>query len=49
MDIAAYLKARGWTLYRKPFEGKPAQWVFPNDNKVYAQSEAVKLERANET
>ena len=40
-----YLTSRGWKLYRTRFEGKPAQWVSPYENKVYSQPEAIKIEK----
>lgn len=45
MNTVAYLKARGWTMYRKPWEGKPAMWIHPRDNHAVYQREAVKIER----
>jgi uncharacterized Rossmann fold enzyme len=46
MNVAEYLSARGWKLYRTRFEGKPAQWSSPYENKVYDQKEAYKTEKA---
>ncbi|MGA9668386.1 MAG: hypothetical protein WBQ94_04215 [Terracidiphilus sp.] len=59
MNYVLYLKARGWRIYRKPWDGKPAMWIKdgfgfgqeiakdPGAKAVY-QREAIRIERAIE-